>query len=461
MNVTRIPKKTISVIEPKRSLIVNKEQYHQRRVAAYCRVSTDSEEQLTSYTNQKKVYTEMIAAKPEWEFAGLYADEGIYAAGELSATTGDNFYGDAYGIEGDLSVKSNTHTVKFGSEDVVFDADDVTYYIASYKGSRLVVDEYTGNDELIAAYQDKYNSGATTVNLDHVAAVVSNNGSNWTATVIFAWDGAATVEGGIIFFPTDIDKDDYDIVANDYALAKGYLNGTDEVTWIRVNPNESYAAGFYTFKIDDETGESTLTPYTGNDLILSAAEVSADPDYSDFYIDGNHAEPDVTVVDTRDTEDKVDTIGEVMDMIHGNYNEAPEHPVNVAYVLDGDEVVLVYVVNVNYYTATAYVDYINAHGAVGGGALTSGEYYVVAPATQTVKVWAGYDKTIEVTIGRDDNEGKGDFSVDTYTVTYWDTASESQMTATGTVSVSETYGEVITFEVEVTGNTTINVMSVK
>ena len=54
MNVTKIPKKTISVIEPKRSLIVNREQYHQRRVAAYCRVSTDSEEQLTSYTNQKK-----------------------------------------------------------------------------------------------------------------------------------------------------------------------------------------------------------------------------------------------------------------------------------------------------------------------------------------------------------------------------------------------------------------------
>lgn len=77
MNVTKIPKKTISIIEPRQSLIVNKEQYHQQRVAAYCRVSTDSEEQLTSYTNQKKVYTEMIAAKPEWEFAGLYADEGI------------------------------------------------------------------------------------------------------------------------------------------------------------------------------------------------------------------------------------------------------------------------------------------------------------------------------------------------------------------------------------------------
>lgn len=77
MQVTKIPKKTITVIEPKRSLIVDKGKYRQQRVAAYCRVSTDSEEQLTSYTTQKKVYTEMIAARTDWEFAGLYADEGI------------------------------------------------------------------------------------------------------------------------------------------------------------------------------------------------------------------------------------------------------------------------------------------------------------------------------------------------------------------------------------------------
>ena len=77
MNVRKIPKKTITIIEPKKSLIVDKEKHHQKRVAAYCRVSTDSDEQLTSYVTQKKVYTEMIAKNPEWEFAGLYADEGI------------------------------------------------------------------------------------------------------------------------------------------------------------------------------------------------------------------------------------------------------------------------------------------------------------------------------------------------------------------------------------------------
>lgn len=77
MEVRKIPKKTVTIIEPKRSIIVDKEKYRQKKVAAYCRVSTDSEEQITSYTNQKKVYTEMIAKKPEWQFAGMYADEGI------------------------------------------------------------------------------------------------------------------------------------------------------------------------------------------------------------------------------------------------------------------------------------------------------------------------------------------------------------------------------------------------
>ena len=77
MVVTKIPKKTVTLLEPKRSFIVDKEQHRQKRVAAYCRVSTDSEEQLNSYTNQMKVYREMIAANKAWEFAGLYADEGI------------------------------------------------------------------------------------------------------------------------------------------------------------------------------------------------------------------------------------------------------------------------------------------------------------------------------------------------------------------------------------------------
>ena len=50
-----------------------------QRVAAYARVSTSSEEQLTSYEAQVDYYTRFIQSKPEWEFVRVYTDEGISA----------------------------------------------------------------------------------------------------------------------------------------------------------------------------------------------------------------------------------------------------------------------------------------------------------------------------------------------------------------------------------------------
>lgn len=46
------------------------------RVAAYCRVSTDSDEQATSYETQIEHYTTYIQGHPDWVLAGIYADEG-------------------------------------------------------------------------------------------------------------------------------------------------------------------------------------------------------------------------------------------------------------------------------------------------------------------------------------------------------------------------------------------------
>lgn len=48
-----------------------------RRVAAYARVSTDDEEQQTSYENQISYYTEYIRNHDGWEYAGIFTDEGI------------------------------------------------------------------------------------------------------------------------------------------------------------------------------------------------------------------------------------------------------------------------------------------------------------------------------------------------------------------------------------------------
>lgn len=47
------------------------------RVAAYCRVSTDSKEQETSFDSQVTYYTDLINKNPEWEYIGIYADPAI------------------------------------------------------------------------------------------------------------------------------------------------------------------------------------------------------------------------------------------------------------------------------------------------------------------------------------------------------------------------------------------------
>ena len=47
-----------------------------RRVAAYARVSTDRDEQFTSYEAQIDYYTNYIKSRPDWEFVSVYSDEG-------------------------------------------------------------------------------------------------------------------------------------------------------------------------------------------------------------------------------------------------------------------------------------------------------------------------------------------------------------------------------------------------
>lgn len=50
-----------------------------RKVAGYARVSTDSEEQKTSYTAQVDYYTKYIKSRADWKFVDVYTDEGISA----------------------------------------------------------------------------------------------------------------------------------------------------------------------------------------------------------------------------------------------------------------------------------------------------------------------------------------------------------------------------------------------
>lgn len=70
--VTVIPAKQVRANSTKAAPDVRK-----TRVAAYCRVSTDAEEQLNSFDNQVEYYTRYINENPAYEMVGIYADEGI------------------------------------------------------------------------------------------------------------------------------------------------------------------------------------------------------------------------------------------------------------------------------------------------------------------------------------------------------------------------------------------------
>lgn len=73
--------KVVTVIHATRNMHTGtpKAEPTKRKVAGYARVSTDSEEQLTSYEAQVDYYTNYIRSNPEWEFVAVYTDEGITA----------------------------------------------------------------------------------------------------------------------------------------------------------------------------------------------------------------------------------------------------------------------------------------------------------------------------------------------------------------------------------------------
>lgn len=68
---------TVRIIPATKPVLYADREHRKLRVCAYGRVSTDHEEQATSFEAQKSYYTNLISNSTEWEFAGFFSDEGI------------------------------------------------------------------------------------------------------------------------------------------------------------------------------------------------------------------------------------------------------------------------------------------------------------------------------------------------------------------------------------------------
>ncbi len=73
--------KTVTIIPQRKKMYTAsvEQETQKRRVAAYARVSTESDEQTTSYEAQVDHYTKFIKKNDNWDFVKIYADEGISA----------------------------------------------------------------------------------------------------------------------------------------------------------------------------------------------------------------------------------------------------------------------------------------------------------------------------------------------------------------------------------------------
>lgn len=80
------------------------DRFAKRRTAAYVRVSTSSEEQLNSLEAQKDYFPKFIAGHPNWEYVGLYCDEGLSGTSSKSRPEFKRMIADALDRKIDLIV---------------------------------------------------------------------------------------------------------------------------------------------------------------------------------------------------------------------------------------------------------------------------------------------------------------------------------------------------------------------
>src|SRR5690625_6849475 len=106
--------RSVTVIPARRrTRNVDAEEKEKLKVAAYCRVSTDSEEQATSYEVQVEHYTTYIQNNPEWELAGIYADDGISGTNTKKREQFNKMIEDSMNGKIDMIITKSIYQMKF------------------------------------------------------------------------------------------------------------------------------------------------------------------------------------------------------------------------------------------------------------------------------------------------------------------------------------------------------------
>ena len=350
-------------------------------------------------------------------------------------------YGSYVLNSGSFPLKATTY--KIGS--VYYDPSNVTFIIATNKGSGLTVNSYVGFSALLAAYNK---TGAEdTVTLKNIAMTCTTTAAgNKSATVIFAYDGIVSTTGGFLFVAKNISAENWSWTITNgvgtwaYNDDVVYLNGETFATDLVMDTKQAISRGFYTYTIG-ANGIYELTPLSSGAYVFDVNKMAMTTDNVNYYMTAGGKEYNITswsVVDLRTgagVAGGVDKIETVADLVKTNFSDYPDAKVQIAFV------------------PSVGVIYIVDNGLLRWNvAVTSYSVYKVVGVENVPQV--GDTGTVTITLKKTDNNVISDNKTDDLTFTV--KVNGVEQTIVGIRNADGTGS----FDLPVSGDTTVEVTNV-
>lgn len=160
------------------------------KVASYCRVSTDSEDQLNSFESQCRYFKEYIERHPDWELYDVYADEGITGTSTKKRTQFNRMINDAY----------------MGKFQLI-----ITKEVSRFSRNNLDTIAYTRELKALGIYVIFMNDGFSTQDPDSelrlsIMGSIAQEESRKTSARV-TWGQTRQMERGVVFGPSMLGYD--------------------------------------------------------------------------------------------------------------------------------------------------------------------------------------------------------------------------------------------------------------
>ena len=247
-------KKTIKKLD-----VVSKKQERQK-VAAYCRVSSDSDRLLHSLSAQVGYYNKLIQTNPEWEFAGIYSDEGISGTGIAKRKDFQRMIADAEAGKIDIILTKSIQRFARNTVDLLNTVRHLKEIGVEVRFEKERINSMTGDGELMLSIlasfaQEEVNSLSQNVRWGASKRMASGKPHSHPRTFGYLWEGDTLI-------PTEPEATYVKRMFHEYLDGKGQQEIANELNeegsrTVKGNKWDSWKIGFILGNIT----------YTGNMLL--------------------------------------------------------------------------------------------------------------------------------------------------------------------------------------------------